>query len=199
MPVQSPSRDRFTVPPADTPSSDLLARARRGESRALGALVTRYLPQLHWWAHGRLARWARTTADTTDLIQDVVLRTIRRLPAIEPRGRHALAAYLRRAVQNRISDEHRQIARRGTTGELSEALVAPAPSPFERLVQKETEERYRTALSRLRPGDRELIVAHVELDYSHAQLGCMTGRSANAARMALQRAIRRLTELMRDA
>jgi DNA-directed RNA polymerase specialized sigma24 family protein len=43
-----------------------------------------------------------------------------------------------------------------------------------------------------------LIVAHVELGYSHAQLGCMTGRSSNAARMALRRAIGRLAERMRE-
>jgi DNA-directed RNA polymerase specialized sigma24 family protein len=38
----------------------------------------------------------------------------------------------------------------------------------------------------------------MELDYSHDQLGCMIGRSPNAARMALRRAVGRLAEQMRD-
>jgi RNA polymerase sigma factor (sigma-70 family) len=76
--------------------------------------------------------------------------------------------------------------------------VQPAPSPLDELLADERQARYRAALARLRPRDHELIVAHVELDYTHQQLGCMTGRSPNAARMALERAIRRLAEEMRD-
>lgn len=58
--------------------------------------------------------------------------------------------------------------------------------------------RYCRALARLGVRDRELVVAHVELDYSHEQLGCMIGRSPNAARMALRRAVGRLADAMRE-
>jgi RNA polymerase sigma factor (sigma-70 family) len=109
-----------------------------------------------------------------------------------------LAAYLRQAVQNRIRDEHRSIARHGLHDGLSEELVDPAPSPMDRAITHEMETRYRAALARLTSTDRELIVAHVELDYTHSQLGCMIGRTPNAARMALQRAVRRLVEQMHD-
>jgi RNA polymerase sigma factor (sigma-70 family) len=109
-----------------------------------------------------------------------------------------LAAYLRQAVQNRIRYEHRRVARRGTPEAPSEMLVDPVPSPLDRVITREMETRYRSALMRLTSAERELIVAHVELDYTHKQLGCMTGRSPNAARMALQRAVRRLVEQMRD-
>ena len=60
------------------------------------------------------------------------------------------------------------------------------------------EARYRSALARLSPLDQMVIVGHVELEYSHEQLGVMLGRSRNAARMALHRAVRRLAEEMRD-
>jgi DNA-directed RNA polymerase specialized sigma24 family protein len=63
----------------------------------------------------------------------------------------------------------------------------------------ESDARYRSALARLGARDREVIVAHVELDYTHEQLGCMIGRSPNAARMALRRAIDRLAEQMRES
>jgi len=137
-------------------------------------------------------------ADTADLIQDTLLRTLRRLDAFEPRGRRALAAYLREAVRNRIHDEHRSIARRGTAQALSDGLVDPAASPLDRAMTNEADARYRAALTRLSPADQEIIVAHVELDYTHEQLGCMIGRSRNAARMALRRAIGRLAVHMRD-
>jgi RNA polymerase sigma factor (sigma-70 family) len=180
-------------------SSRLLERARRGDASAAGRLVARYLPDLRRWARGRLPRWARTAADTTDLIQDAVLRTLGRLDSFDARGRHALAAYLREAVRNRIADEHRRVGRRGIAGPLGDEIAGGGASPLEAAIASETDARYRAALARLSPEDRELIVAHVELDYTHAQLGFMTGRSPNAARMALRRAIGRLAGRMRDA
>jgi RNA polymerase sigma-70 factor (ECF subfamily) len=181
-----------------TASWRLLDQARIGDRTALGRLIGRCLPGLARWAHRRLPRWARTAADTTDLIHDAVLRTLRQSRALDLHSRHALAAYLREAVRNRIRDEHRRIARRGVHDPLPDTLVDRHPSPLDRALTREQEARYRAALARLGPRDRELIVAHVELGYTHAQLGCMTGRSRNAARMALERAVRRLAAQMRD-
>jgi RNA polymerase sigma-70 factor, ECF subfamily len=183
---------------AGNTSSRLLARARQGDASAAGLLVSRYLPGLRRWARGRLPRWIRTAADTTDLIHDAVLRTLGRIEGFDARRRHALGAYLREAVRNRIADEHRRVARRGLPRPLPEDVADAGPSPLDAAVAIETETRYRAALARLSPGDRELIVAHVELDYTHSQLGCMTGRSPNAARMALRRALGRLADGMRQ-
>jgi len=175
----------------------LFALARRGDSDALARLVSRYLPELRRWAHGRLPRWIRSTTDTADLIHDALVRTLGRLDAFQPEGRRALAAYLRQAVRNRIRDEHRRAACRGVPDVLRDSLVADGASPLENAIARETERRYRAALARLGQRDRELIVAHIELDYSHEQLGCMIGRSRNAARMALCRAVHRLAAHMR--
>jgi RNA polymerase sigma factor (sigma-70 family) len=198
MATHSTATTRSSTPPLGSTSSHLLRSARLGDSEALGRLLARYLPRLSRWAHGRLPAWVRATVDTSDLVHDAVLGTIRRLPAFEARSRHALAAYLRAAVRNRIRDEHRRFRRRGTRVEGLDRLADRRPSPFELASASEDAARYRRALARLRPRDRELIVAHVELGYTHEQLGCMTARSPNAARMALQRAIHRLAELMRD-
>ena len=156
----------------DGTSPRLFARARDGDSSAAAQLIVRYLPELRRWAHGRL-------------------------PAFDVRGRRALAAYLREAVRNRIADEHRRIARRGVARPLFDTLASGEPSPCDRAVATEAESRYHAALARLSPPDRELIVAHVEMDYTHEQLGCMIGRSPNAARMALRRAVGRLADEMR--
>jgi len=137
-------------------------------------------------------------ADTADLVQDAALRTLQQTATLDLGSRRALAAYLRAAVQNRVRDEHRRIARRGVHETLADTLVDREPSPLERALTREQDARYRAALSQLDARDAELIVAHLELDYTHAQLGCMTGRSPNAARMALERAVRRLAAQMRD-
>jgi RNA polymerase sigma-70 factor (ECF subfamily) len=172
---------------------------RHGDGTAIARFLERYAPALRRWTHGRLPHWARTSADTSDLVQDAVLRTLQRRHRFENRGGDALGAYLRVAVWNRIRDEHRRIARRGPSGPLPESLADPAPSPLDDAVHAEMERRYLEALASLAPADRELIVAHVELDYTHQQLGCMTGRTANAARMALHRAVGRLAHAVRRA
>lgn len=197
MRSQTPWAGTAHTDSSDASSRPLLASAVRGDATALERLVGRHLPRLRRWAHGRLPRWARTLADTSDVVQDALLHTIRRLDAFEPRGRQALAAYLREAVRNRICDEHRRFSCRGARLALTEHLVDPRPSPFDDATAAEASARYRAALACLSAPDRELIVGHVELEYSHDQLGCMTGRSRNAARMALQRAIGRLAEQMR--
>lgn len=168
-----------------------LTPAPRGSSN-VAALVTWWLPRLRRWTHGRLPAWARSAADTSDIVQDVLLRTLRRFDRIDLRGRDALGAYLREAVRNRIQDERRRVSRWGIDEEVSAEIRDGAASPLDRVISEQDESRYRSALARLRERDRELIVAHVELGYTHAQLGCMIGRSSNAARMALQRAIVRL-------
>jgi RNA polymerase sigma factor (sigma-70 family) len=165
--------------------------------RSLHALLVACLAGLHRLAHGRLPRWVRSIADTADIVHDVVVRSLRRAGSIERDSDRALAAYLAEAVRNRIRDEHRRLARRGIADPLSPDLRDQRPTPFDLAVHDQLEARYRAALDRLSPADRALIVAHVELDYTHDQLALMIGRSRNAARMALHRAIRRLAEAMR--
>jgi RNA polymerase sigma factor (sigma-70 family) len=181
--------------PSDT-SRQLLSRVRLGDASALGHLLARYAPRLRRWAHRRLPRWVRSAADTDDVVQDVLLRAAGRLHQLDLPTADALAAYLRQSVWNRIRDEHRIVARRGTHDALSASLADSAPSPLERAAASELDARYRRALATLTPGDQELLVGHIELDYTHEQLGRMTGRSRNAARMALHRAVTRLARAM---
>ncbi|OFV88038.1 MAG: hypothetical protein A2V74_07095 [Acidobacteria bacterium RBG_16_70_10] len=55
----------------------------------------------------------------------------------------------------------------------------------------------RQALANLRPEERELVVARLELGYSYAQITVATGRpSPDATRMAVRRALLRLAEEM---
>lgn len=189
------SRTPATASPPTSTSWQLLAHAQRGDPSALERLVLRYLPRLRRWAR-RLPAWVRSATDPSDVVHDVILHTLSKLDVFQPQSRRALASYLRAAVRNRIADEHRRAAR-WVTDPAVDALRSNTPSPLQSAIDAETERRYRAALAELSRRDRELIVAHLELDYTHAQLGCMIGRSPNTARMALCRAIGRLAERMR--
>jgi RNA polymerase sigma-70 factor (ECF subfamily) len=180
-------------------SLQLLARARAGDRAALDVLMARYLPRLRRWASGRLPRWARDAADTQDLVQDVVLQTFKHLDTFEPRNEGALQAYLRQGIVNRIRDEHRRTGRRPMVTELDTQTADRAASPLEEAIGQEALERYEQALMRLRPQDREAIIARVEMDCTNEEIAVALGKpSANAARMAVERALVRLAGEMRQ-
>ena len=171
-------------------------RAKAGDESALNALFVRHWSPLLRWAHGRLPNWARARMDTADLVQETMVQTFRRLDVFEVRRRSALRAYLQQGIYNRIRDELRRVSR-APASELSEDLSDKAPSPLANLLTAEAEDRYKRALTALRPEDRELIVGRFELEYSFEQLALATGRrSPAAARMALSRAVARLAAAM---
>jgi RNA polymerase sigma-70 factor (ECF subfamily) len=193
------SESRF-APESDDPHrvpSDstcvLLARARAGDDRALEPLFARYLPRLRRWASGRLPRWARDATDTQDLVQDTLLSVFKQIDGFEPRHEGAFQAYLRQAVLNRIRNAIRSRTRRPDGTSIDEALPSNGQSALERAIGLERLERYEAALARLRPIDREAIVARVEMGCTYEEMAVMLDLpSADAARKAAQRALVRL-------
>jgi RNA polymerase sigma-70 factor, ECF subfamily len=176
---------------------DLVERAKSGDSDALNRLFARYLPSLRRWASGRLPRWSRDLMDTDDLVQETVLRAVKRIDQFESRHEGALQAYLRQAVVNRIRDEVRRTKRSPIPTELDENASDRGASPLESAIGTEALERYEAALARLRPEEREAIVARVEMDGSYLEVAQALGKpSADAARMAVSRALLRLAEEM---
>jgi RNA polymerase sigma factor (sigma-70 family) len=189
-------------PDADGPgdaetSLQLLQRAQAGDRDAVSLLMERYLPRLKRWASGRLPRAARDLADTTDLVQNTLLQTFRRIETVHAGRDGGLQAYLRQAVMNGIRDELRRARRRPRVDPLGPTHAHPGPSPLELAIASETTERYERALSTLKTSDREAIVARLELGCTYAEVAKMLGKSSsNAARMAVERAIVRLMEQM---
>lgn len=71
-------------------------------------------------------------------------------------------------------------------------------SPLEEAIGSEAVERYERALERLKPEEREAIVARVELGYSYEDLATVLNKpSAEAARKSAERALIRLAEEMK--
>src|SRR5258708_8695110 len=134
---------------------DLVERAKSGDDEALNRLFARFLPSLRRWASGRLPRWTRDLMDTDDLVQETVIRAVKRIDQFESRHEGALQAYLRQAILNRIRDEVRRTKRSPVATPLDDNASDQGASPLETAIGAEALARYESALGRLRPEERE--------------------------------------------
>jgi RNA polymerase sigma-70 factor (ECF subfamily) len=178
-------------------SFELIERAQSGDSSALERLLARYRPRLQRWASGRLPRYAREMTDTDDLVQDALIGTFRNWQQFEHRGEWALQAYLRRAVMNRVRDEIRRVQTRPPRDEMSDGAVAPDRSPLETVLGAEVFERYEAALATLSEGEREAVIARIEMGCSYLEIAALLEKpTPDAARMTVARALAKLAQSM---
>jgi RNA polymerase sigma factor (sigma-70 family) len=138
-----------------------------------------------------MARPADVDAD--DVVQDVVVRVLRRWERLHFADDRALAGYLHRAVVNRARDAHRAGAR-WIIADL-DTLCSPRPSALDGLVAGEWRRRAAGALRQLSQSDRRVVVGRIVHSLSFDDLAVSTGRpSPDAARKATARALARLRQ-----
>lgn len=196
--TSKPTVDEGEGPPGSELEStaSLISRIREGDNLAQELLLERYLPALRRWAHGRLPLRARHLADTDDIVQITLVRTLKKVKEFEPQHQGAFFAYLRRALQNQIRDQLRAAQRRPKQS-LPDEPVAHQASPLEEAIGRERLEAYEKGLQQLTPQQREAVIMRVELGIGYEEIAEVIGSpSWNAARMVVSRALVRLSEMM---
>jgi RNA polymerase sigma factor (sigma-70 family) len=131
-------------------------------------------------------------ADTQDLVQETLFQTFKRIETFEPRGEGALQAYLRQAVLNRIREELRRSKRRPARSELDPEAEGNGRSPLEEAIGQEAIERYEQALASLRPEDRELVVARIEMGYTNREIAELFHKHSSASSRTCARRVGRI-------
>lgn len=178
-------------------TSFLLTRMKAGDERAVEVLFARLIPVLRRMARGRIPERARSLMDTEDLVQIVALRTFPHLSHFDSRGKGCLVAYARRVMTNELRDEFRRLSRTPEMTELMDEIPAEDGDPLQHAIDSEAIAVYRHALAQLTQDEQDLILLSLEMGLSHAEVAEAMGRpSANAARMAVARALARLAERM---
>jgi RNA polymerase sigma-70 factor (ECF subfamily) len=131
------------------------------------------------------------------LSRETLLQTFKKIDGFEYRGEGAFQAYLRQVLLNRIRQELRNAGRRPDGTDFSEEHVDQAASPLERAIGREAIEDYERALDRLKPEEREAIIARVEMGLTYEELATALDKpSPDAARQTARRALRRLIDQM---
>lgn len=192
----TPKRVRDVIPAAT--SLELVLRASAGDQAAYTELYERYKPRLQRWAHSRLPNGARGAVQTEDLVEDTLTQVFQHMSTFNPRHEGAFQGYVRTTLLNRIRDAARRYKRRGLPEPLDTEIIGGHPSPLDEAIGTETLCRYDEALERLKPEERELIIARIEMGLSYVDIKVMfeDERSEAALHMAVSRILVKLAKEM---
>ncbi len=191
----------------------LLSRAAAGEKAATARLLEMHRDRLRRMVEIRLDHRLRARIDASDVLQDVNLEAMRRLPRYLEERPMPLFLWLRFLTGQRLMKLHRDHLRTGRRDPRREAADVPwfAPSSVDCLAarladggespsQAAAHEEHRRLLERgleqLDPADREIISLRHYEQLSNVEVARELGLETSAASKRYLRAIRRLREIL---
>ncbi|MBK9383950.1 MAG: sigma-70 family RNA polymerase sigma factor [Planctomycetes bacterium] len=195
--------------PEDAAEEDLVRRAVAGEREALERLFASQLQPVHAWVRQRLGPQLRARVDTQDLAQSSLAEAFRDLGGFEWRGRESFRRWLRRIVENKIRQKaiffrrRKRDAGRELRAHEDSAARAPADfgiepkTPSHILDRRDELAAVERAMERL-PQEYREVVRMARLEHlPYREIGeRMGGRSEDAVRKLLMRALLKLTQLV---
>jgi RNA polymerase sigma-70 factor (ECF subfamily) len=190
-------RGKFSTMPGS--SMDLLRDARAGSPEALNSLCERSAPRLLAYIRLRMGRTLRARLESRDILQATLLKSIEHLGEFKGTEARSLLAWLATIAEHEIRDRadyegrQRRDAAREVRIETDVALAAAGRSALSQAILTEEAQQLEAALETLTPSHREIILLRKFEERSFAEIGQRLGKSEDACRMLLARAMTALT------
>lgn len=186
--------------------TDLLQRARAGESEALNELVEMYRNYLQILARVQIGNHLRTRVDSSDLVQETLLEACRDFQQFVGTTERQLTSWLRQILVRNIANEakrHRALKRDSrrecelldrSSVQLEQLLVANVSSPSAQVARRELSVILADGLATLPDDHRDvLVMRHLE-ELPFDEIAVRMERSSDAVRQLWVRALRHLRE-----
>ena len=189
---------------ASTAGPDLISQARAGSREALNLLYDRSAARLLAFIRLRLGPDLRQRLESRDILQAAMLRSLERIRQFEGHETRSWMSWLTRIAENEIRDrvdyQHRQRrdAARDVPLDEEAPLKALTRSALTRVIQDEESRRLETAIDALPDAHREIILLRTFQELSFAEIGKRLGKSEDACRMLMVRAMTALTMKMAE-
>ena len=187
-----------------TDTTALLARARDGSREALNELYARYGRRLLGLIRLRMGRGLRNRLDSADILQATLLRSFERIGQFEGEAGGSFMAWLGRIAENEIRDradyhgrQRRDAARAAPLDAAAQAVTSHLRAAVSQLIADEERARLERAIEALEEDHREVILLRKFEELGWAEVAARMGRSEDACRMLLSRAMVALTLKMR--
>ncbi|HTQ38132.1 MAG TPA: RNA polymerase sigma factor [Pirellulales bacterium] len=193
---------RRTAPAED--ETALLAQAKVGSSSAFDQIITIHQEKIARLVQ-RLLGWQ---SDVDDIVQDVFVDALKNLPRFD--GRSSVLTWLTRLAINRCrSHQRRQWLRRhlpfapfsrdaqAAGAERASAITGSSSNAEHEIITAETIAQVHAAIKKLNQRDREIIVLRYLEELPIEQIAQTLKRTRGAVDVRLNRARRRLEELLK--
>jgi RNA polymerase sigma-70 factor (ECF subfamily) len=168
--------------PVDRPQPaehSLVAQARGGSRAAFGDLYQQYARMVHGLLLARVPY-----SEVADLVQDVFLLALRRLPSL--RDERAFGGWLAMIARNQAIDYHRRAPK---ITELKESMLTEKPPEPEALAVLDT-------IRSLPDAYRETLILRLVEGLNGPEIAAQTGLSPDSVRVNLHRGMKMLREKM---
>jgi RNA polymerase sigma-70 factor (ECF subfamily) len=198
--------DRPVGPSSRTPGSP--REAAIGGTPAVDELLQRHLPSVRAWLRLRAGRLLLDKESVSDLAQSVCRDVFQNLSRFRYDGEDGFRRWLFKTAQRKIADRHahHRAARRTPAGgqavePYEDARVAGHRSfhtPSRNAIAHEELERVERAIAGLPEAQQEVVLLAKVAGLSRRAIGEELGRSEEAVRMLLHRALARIGDLLAD-
>jgi RNA polymerase sigma-70 factor (ECF subfamily) len=172
----------------------LLARAREGDSRSVGAIFARYRGLVESVCAARLGR----SELLADAVQEVFLKLMLSVRRIREPG--ALASWLGRVARTTAADLALRESRRPAVEERAGAKGKPAaePSPLEAALRDERSRRLMETVMGLKPEFREVLLLRYLHSRSYREIAEVLGEPVTTVQVRLHRARKELAQRWKE-
>ena len=183
----------------------LLLEARGGSEQALNSLFEQCGERLLSLIRLRMGAKLRSRMESGDLLNATLLRAFRSFDSLEARNTPSLMAWLGRIAESEIRDQADRLnaQRRDAAMEVAldsgiAELAARVRSQTSRLVLSESRARLERGIGQLPDEYREIVLLRHFEELGFKEIGTRLGKSPDACRMLLARAMTALTLKMRE-
>lgn len=183
------------------------AGAKSCDRKSLEELLLRHLPAVRAYIRLRAGPAVRAMESSSDLAQSVCREALEELPDFRFDGEAAFRSWLFTVAMHKVMDRGRRAASRRQNAETPRsaeassddalgALYSSRLTPSAEIADRESIERLERAFDRLPDEQREVLVLAKIAGLTQAEVGRQVGKSEDAVRKILSRALARLTTLL---
>ncbi len=189
----------------DKKTRHLVALAQDGDESALNQLCRVYATRVLWLVRLRMGKELRSKLESMDIVQDVLIYAVRDLGDFIYKTEGDFVRWLSGLVENRLRDSldkwhadkrdiRREVQLNSNRMAAEDSFVAAAEpidttTPSAIISKNEDFDRLAKAIDTLKPEYREVIILTKIEGLSYIETGDKLGKSADAIRMLVSRAM----------